>query len=252
MQSVMKPFEAAMPDSHVQSLKAIETGYWWYQGRIYWAKKLVQRYANTATSYSDMGCGTGGFAASLCSEFHFQKKALVDGDPNVLKLAKDHPQFEIYQKDLDNFSLPFPPELVSCMDVLEHLKDDASFLKQLYEQMPRGGYFLFSVPAFSLLFSEWDKQLGHYRRYSKNQLTEKISMAGFQIKEINYAWSALFPVAFLRKFKTKRYQENMEFEPVPQWLNALMIFYSQFEFTLSRIIKLPLGTSLIGIARKPL
>jgi len=64
-------------------LRHIESGYWWYVGRIETATDLVSRwYAKAAqpVSYLDLGCGTGGFASAMQSRFPFRKKAMIDGD----------------------------------------------------------------------------------------------------------------------------------------------------------------------------
>jgi glycosyltransferase involved in cell wall biosynthesis len=77
-------------------------------------------------------------------------------------------------------------DTVVCLNVLEHIQDDASALQRLYEVLTPGGRLVLFVPADQKLFGTMDVQVGHFRRYSRDDLQRVIESAGFRIETIFY------------------------------------------------------------------
>ncbi len=250
------PFISPLPESHVYSLAAIEAGYWWYEGRIYWASRLLKELIEKNSgfkpkTYCDLGCGTGGFASRFASHFLFENSTLVDWDPKVLALTSRYPGFDVEQKDLNSpFSIEPKPDVITCMDVLEHIEKDDQFLQSAVKSLTKNGVFIATVPACPWLYSEWDRNLGHHRRYTKSQLKALFQSAGMEVESIHYMWSFMSPFGLLRKFRSHAADESMGFNKVPRILNSLLIFISQLEYTVSKLISPLIGTSLIAIAKK--
>jgi 2-polyprenyl-3-methyl-5-hydroxy-6-metoxy-1,4-benzoquinol methylase len=250
------PMANPLPTSHVRSLSSIENGYWWFQGRVFWAEQLIrqawkQRGIPNTVNYIDLGCGTGGFAGQLMNKLEIGRTALLDGDPAVLQLAERVKGTEAHLVDFNSeFKLPWTPNLLTCMDVLEHIEEDAKFLHCASSQLSSDGLVVISVPALPSLYSEWDKQLGHYRRYTAKSLRKTIEAAGLKVLSSKYMWSFLMPAAPIRKLRAKRYAKNMEFESVSPLTNSTLVWLSKMEWKLSSFLPAPLGTSLIAIAHK--
>ncbi|NBT58851.1 hypothetical protein EBT16_08725, partial [bacterium] len=129
---------------------------------------------------------------------------------------------------------------------MRHMKKDREFLSTVRSHLKPEGLLVLTVPAFSSLFSSWDELWGHYRRYSKSELQERLKANGFDILFASYFWSFLFPMAVLRKLSKK---QETEFPTVKNGLNRFLIWSSQVELKISRFLRLPLGTSLIVVAR---
>jgi 2-polyprenyl-3-methyl-5-hydroxy-6-metoxy-1,4-benzoquinol methylase len=242
-----------LPNSHIESLQNIEQGYWWYRGRIHWATELVRAWSEENHTekicYADLGCGTGGFGSSLSAAFPMEKVLLVDGDPALLAMAQKRPGLETLEMNLESsIQLPWQPNLISCMDVIEHLADDAGFVKRAAAQLPVGGALVISVPAFQFLFSDWDRQLGHHRRYTAGALKKLVEGAGLKIHTLKYMWSFLMPVAPYRKLRSSK--RGTEFEAVPAWINQWMVRFSEWEWKATQVIPIPWGTSVITLAVK--
>lgn len=72
------------------------------------------------------------------------------------------------------------------INVLEHIEDDDRALKDLSATLKPGGRVVLWVPAFSLLYSDFDRKIGHYRRYRKAQLAKQLGDAGFEVTENRY------------------------------------------------------------------
>lgn len=80
----------------------------------------------------------------------------------------------------------FNVDTVVCLNVLEHIEDDRSVLRHLYEVLPQGCRVVFLVPFDPKLYSRFDREIGHFRRYSKAELEEKMRAAGLQVERQFY------------------------------------------------------------------
>ena len=76
----------------------------------------------------------------------------------------------------------FNPDTVVCLNVLEHIEDDRAVLNALHKFLPAGCRLVFLVPYNPGLFSEFDRQIGHFRRYQKGELEGKMTEAGFAVE----------------------------------------------------------------------
>lgn len=77
-------------------------------------------------------------------------------------------------------------DTVVCLNVLEHIENDAAALQRLYELLTPGGKLVIFVPADQKLFGTMDRQVGHFRRYSREQLVRAIEAAGFTTETAFY------------------------------------------------------------------
>jgi SAM-dependent methyltransferase len=72
------------------------------------------------------------------------------------------------------------------VNVLEHIGDDAAALKALYRGLRPGGTVVLFVPAFEALYSDFDRAVGHHRRYRRDDLARRVREAGFDVAEARY------------------------------------------------------------------
>ena len=72
-------------------------------------------------------------------------------------------------------------------NVMEHVEDDASELESVFRVLKPGGCVLIYVPALQWLYSDFDRSLGHFRRYDKSTGSELLLKAGFTVEGIKYA-----------------------------------------------------------------
>jgi glycosyltransferase involved in cell wall biosynthesis len=76
----------------------------------------------------------------------------------------------------------FKVDTVVCLNVLEHIEDDFGVLDRLYRAVPPGCRVVFLVPFNPKLYSRFDKEIGHFRRYSKTELEYKMQAAGLKVE----------------------------------------------------------------------
>lgn len=138
-----------------------------------------------------------------------------------------------------------PVSRVYSLNVLEHIEDDVSALKNIHSKLrDRGKLFLY-VPAFMCLYTDFDKHVGHYRRYRRGEIMDKLKLAGFQIERSEYVDS----VGFFCWFVMGRLPSDKT------TINPLMVkIFDRFLFPLSRVADCLLnklfGKNLLVIARK--
>lgn len=75
---------------------------------------------------------------------------------------------------------------VAYINVLEHIEDDAAELARARERLAPGGHLLVFVPALAWLYSDFDRRIGHARRYSRAGLSRVVRSAGFSIVKARY------------------------------------------------------------------
>ncbi len=76
----------------------------------------------------------------------------------------------------------FNADTVVCLNVLEHIEDDVFVLQRLAQTLPHGARLAFLVPFNPKLYSNFDRELGHFRRYQKGELERKMKDAGFVVE----------------------------------------------------------------------
>ena len=242
-----------MPDVHYDSLAKLEASYWWHQSRLNWAIKIIESHFKDPSRLNvlDYGCGTGGFLHQLNSSMQFKACLGVDVAEEAIKRAQSYP--EDYKK-IDPFDLSKIPgkDLVFLMDTLEHIEPASDFLQNILSQMDIGSHLLISVPAFSNLYSSWDKTVGHYRRYEKKSLAQPIDSAGGSILFKEYTFSYLYPAILFKRIicRANYDNNNCEFPPVSSLLNSFMIQLNRLEIIGSKYFSFPIGSSLFCLVKK--
>jgi len=76
----------------------------------------------------------------------------------------------------------FTPDTVVCLNVLEHIEDDRAVLANLCKVLPDNSRLVFLVPFNPKLTSEFDRQIGHFRRYDEGELEAKMIESGFLVE----------------------------------------------------------------------
>ena len=114
----------------------------------------------------------------------------VDSSAECVKALCDRfagvPDVEIHHADLRTFEPGRLFDSVLMINTLEHIADDVAALERLGRFLTPGGRAVIYVPAFNLLFSDYDRKVGHQRRYSKKMMTAVIDAAGMKTAKLRY------------------------------------------------------------------
>jgi SAM-dependent methyltransferase len=137
----------------------------------------------------EVGAGRGDLSAILL-ETGLKKLFLFEPSSNMFPVLKARVEGRSRIKAINEF---FSPDLVTdtidsilYVNVLEHIEDDRAELLNAYRALPAGGCLLLFVPALPQLYSEVDRSMGHFRRYYKKELIERVKGAGFEVEKARY------------------------------------------------------------------
>lgn len=176
----------------------------------------------------DFGSGIGEF----CNRFidaGYQNTYSVEIDDSMHSSHKCETS-----NSLDSYRVKFD-YIYSC-NVLEHIEDDLKILLELYIKMQPGGKIKIFVPAFQILFSDMDREVGHFRRYAKKELIDLMTQAGFAVDDCRYFDFAGFFATISYKILNKKGSINPK----------AIIFYDKFFFPISRLIDKLTRGSVVG------
>ena len=229
-------------------------GHFWYEARKVLIDNLfthIKLREKEEINILDIGCGTGTELELISS---FGKLTALDINKKALEIASKK-GYKTKILDIQKCDLEKNHYDVACsFDVLEHLEDDYSALKNICSSLKEGGYFLFSVPAHPSIFSQHDIALEHKRRYTKKGLKEKLESECFGKVELYYWNSFLFPGIYLIRMFKKIFLKNIklgsEARQKDKLLNKILFLILKFEAKFFFRKKGMPGLSIYGIARK--
>ncbi len=147
-------------------------------------------------------------------------------------------------------------DAVLSFDVFEHIQDDKKAISECRRVLKKGGKLIFTVPAWSMLYSGFDKQVHHVRRYNRAELKRKL--AGLKIFYISYWNFILFPLfaverSIKKAFSGSKKRNNVQYgaAKLPKPLNELLYLILIVDnYLIKKGARLPYGLSLCGICLK--
>lgn len=231
----------------------IEGSHWWFAGRRQIIRSFLEAIfsgTKTESKILDVGCGTG---ANLELLGEFGEAEGVDVSTDALLFCR--------QRGLDSVRfgeaerLPFPDEsfdLVTGLDVVEHLDDDLAGLREMRRVLRPGGRALLFVPAFMFLWGVQDDISNHRRRYTLPQLRATLGEAGFEVERATYANITFFlPILVGRLLmRLTGFRPASENNLTIGLLNKPLGMLLGAERFWLRFLNLPFGVSAICVARR--
>ncbi|MGH7940645.1 MAG: class I SAM-dependent methyltransferase, partial [Limisphaerales bacterium] len=194
----------------------------------------------------EVGAGIGQITEALLANNNIER--CVSIEPNSLfydQLSAKFPRHRIIHGTIEDLPDDAAWDALVSINVLEHIRDDKGELKSYHRHLRenRGTLCLF-VPARGEIYGQLDRDFGHFRRYGKPELRQKLEQAGFEILRLRYynlagyfAWWLNFRLLRKRHFNTAsvRFFDRFIFP----WVHA---FESRFSPPF-------VGQSLLALAR---
>jgi SAM-dependent methyltransferase len=231
----------------------IEQSHWWYTGRrkilTSFIEDICRRVTDRRPRILDVGCGTG---ANLLMLSQYGDAEGVDVSEDALAFCRERGLEKV--KLGAGEALPYDDgtfDLVTALDVVEHMDDDLAGLREMRRVLRPGGRVLLFVPTFMFLWGVQDDVSNHRRRYRLPELRRVLEQAGFEIERMTYANITFFlPILLVRKLMRltgiKAETENNINVPA---LNGVLGSMLGAESWFLRYINIPFGVSGLCVAR---
>jgi len=237
-----------------ETLAALEPGSFWFRGRnklILWA---IDRWFPDGQSFLEVGCGTGYVLSAIRRSRPDLEAVGAELFPEGLRVARRRLKgIPLAQMDARSLGIDRAFDLVGAFDVLEHIDRDEDALRAMFTALRPGGGLVVTVPQHRWLWSEADEFAGHARRYTRGQLTQRMFAAGFELLWTSSFLTFLLPLITTSRLVTKRrpYSLDREFS-LPRRIDRLFERSLDLErAAMSRGVSLPVGGSLLVVARRP-
>ncbi len=229
-------------------LEGLAAGHFWFPPRRRLLAALLDLLPRRLGAGLDLGCGTGGFLpvlAERCAEV-----VGVDAYEESLRIAARRcPAAVLVQADICDVPLGDDQfDLIVALDVLEHVPPEV-FLGQAARLVTRGGHLLLSVPAAPALWSDYDELAGHRCRYTRRQAQSELAAAGWELIHWTHYQLLLLPLVWLSRRLTLLRRRRVERRP-PAFAGRLLSAVNSMEVRLFQRRRLPIGSSLVALARR--
>jgi len=243
-------------------MRRVEESHWWFVGRRQIIRSFLQPIVcdlktdagdtkrDTTLNMLDVGCGTG---ANLEMLSEFGQAEGVDVSAEALSFCQARGLQNVKLGAAE--ALPYEDnsfDLVTGLDVVEHLDDDLAGLKEMRRVLRRGGRTLLFVPAFMFLWGVQDDISNHRRRYTLKDLKRVVRGAGFEVERATYVNISFFaPILLGRLFmRATGLRPESENNITIGFLNGLMGKLLSAERGPLRYLNFPFGVSIICVARR--
>lgn len=261
--TIDKPLPREMQQHTYAIMRRVEESHWWFVGRRQIIKSFLERVLRalkadraddgghgTAIKILDVGCGTG---ANLEMLSEFGEAEGVDVSVDALSFCQARGLVNVKQGAAE--ALPYADnsfDLVTGLDVVEHLDDDLAGLKEMRRVLRGEGRVLLFVPAFMFLWGVQDDISNHRRRYTLAGLKQVVTAAGFEVERATYVNISFFAPILLGRLlmRATGFRPASENNLTIGALNGLLGRVLGAESSILRHVNFPFGVSVICVARR--
>ena len=189
-------FDISYPSDGLKNLNLVEDESYWYWHRNRCIAHQVEKHCS-GLPFLDIGGGNGPVSKFL--QNRGVDSILVEPDKTGCQNALSRGVKKIVQGKIGEitFREGCEPFSVGMFDVIEHIEDDQTLIKQVCELLSKDGILIATVPASKFLWSKADVHAGHYRRYTTKSFSDLLENSGFEIIEIHKLFSILLIPIFL-------------------------------------------------------
>ncbi|MAW63471.1 MAG: hypothetical protein CL473_05755 [Acidobacteria bacterium] len=249
-----------MKSQQYQQLAETEARHWWHRSRQALAAGYLDRMAlKQPARILDVGCGTGG-----TTRFLLRYGSVIGLDRSQQGLAharRKAPAATLVQGDANRLAELFAPtsfDLITFFNVLYHqwITDDQAIISGTARLLRPGGRLLLTEPAFDVLMRRHDRLDMGKQRYRMQDFKRFFENAGLRFEAGQYFNALAVPVC-LALALTDRWRADgddddqaSEMAVPAEPINAFLWRYMALESSVLRTLQIPLGVTLLAIARK--
>jgi len=254
----IEPLPQEMQAHTYPIMNEVEKRHWWFVGRRQIIRSFLDGILRNLKAVRgeenirilDVGCGTG---ANLEMLSEFGGAEGVDVSREALSFCEARGLVNVKEGAAE--ALPYADgsfDLVTGLDVVEHLDDDLAGLKEMHRVLRRDGRSLLFVPAFMFLWGVQDDISHHRRRYTLDELKAVVRQAGFTVERATYVNITFFAPILLGRLLMRMtgFRPASENNITIGFLNGVLGKILGSESLALRHLSFPFGVSIICVARK--
>ena len=199
---------------------------------------LIRATPGSTGRVLDVGAGTGEFSRRLRNGG--AQVTCVEPDPALRALLIE--SGFVAHGSIEDAIAPF--ELIILVNVLEHIESDVEVLRELRSRLtPNGRIFVF-VPSLQVLYSRFDRAIGHHRRYSRAALRGALEHAGFVVDSLRSFDSIGIPTALVFRLTRQAQPSLRAVRLYDRWVFP-------FSYRVDRLLGAVAGKNVYAIASTP-
>ena len=193
---------------------------------------------------AEIGPGNG----SLCEKYNTYCDNVVLFEPSKNLFKNLETKFQSDEKiKINNSEFSSSNKKFDCfllMDVIEHIENPQTLIKSLYDSLNENGKILINVPAFQHLYSKFDNDVGHHKRYEKKDI--RIILKGLEFKKLDLTYydSIGYMLSLLSKLTSSDYKKKFE-QKIKVW-DFLIPLSKKIDYLINNLF----GKSLLVILKK--
>lgn len=194
----------------------------------------------------EVGAGIGQLTRMLLQCPAIQKLVSIEPNPRFYeRLRITFPDHAIVHGTINDLTAPEDWNAILSVNVLEHIENDVGELAGYHALLrPANGVFCLFVPARPEIYAPLDKDFGHFRRYTRSDLKQKLQLAGFHVIQLYYFNFAGYLAWWLSFCALKK----RAFDSTAVWCFDRFLFPLVYQFE-TKILHPPVGQSLVAVAR---
>ena len=245
-------------------LDIVEDRHFWFRARKRAVGTILRQLADgfpPRYNVLELGCGNGGMLRLLQQSCPGGNVFGMDLYREGLVHAKHRSNCPLVQGDVLQPPFSEALHLVGMFDVLEHIQDDLRVLRSVRTMLAPGGALCITVPAHMSLWSYFDVAARHARRYTFDELRDKLQAAGFVVEYQTEFMSWIYPLVWMGR-RMNRYRSKVGMSDTAELTEADFRIVPGINRLLDRALagearmienrrRISLGVSLLAVARKP-
>lgn len=243
-------------DEHYAKTRSAAETHFWYHGFRRFITRALEEICGVETNLliADCGCGVGHTLPLVAS--HGQVVG-IELEAKAAVAARTY-GYPVVRGDVTRLPLATGAfDLAVCFDVVQCVNADVAAVREMARIVRPGGRVLLSVAAFDALAGDHAEVWREVRRYTPATARALAESAGLDVERVNFAFATVFPLMLLVRV-TQRLLRPLRSGPsqmdtdVP-WtpVNVALMRLLDAEAAMSRYVPMPIGSSIIIVARKP-